>query len=324
MSTLAGTIVLFLVLLFAGCTGKKVDTSAEEEQVQPHPLTIDALKSRTYEASEIKVEQNFGVRSNFTSYKVSYESDGLIQYGLMNRPDTPMPSEGFPVIIVCHGYIPPTEFSTAQSYKNTSAVYASEGFLVLKPDYRGHGDSQGRVSDLFRTIYYSIDVLNLIAALPSLEIADLNRIYMYGHSMGGEVALRVLEISGKIKAATIWAPATAAFPENILYFMRKWNMEETDKARRQLVGEFSEEGLLKFAPIENTHLIDMPVLLHHGTEDESVPYEWGLSLVEKFEGNGVVYKFYTYIGGDHNLSGKNFFTAIERDVAFFNSDAVLP
>ncbi len=45
MSTLARSIVLFLVLLLAGCTGKKVDASVEEEQAQLHPLTIDALKA---------------------------------------------------------------------------------------------------------------------------------------------------------------------------------------------------------------------------------------------------------------------------------------
>ena len=39
--------------------------------------------------------------------------------------------------------------------------------------------------------------------------------------MGGEVALRLLEISDQFRGATLWAPAVTDFPENFFYFVRK-------------------------------------------------------------------------------------------------------
>ncbi len=58
-------------------------------------------------------------------------------------------------------------------------------------------------------------------------------------------------------------------------------------------------------------------MLHHGTEDESVPYDWSVTLAEVLVQNGVEHRFYGYPGDDHNLARGGFFTAIGRDVAFF-------
>jgi dipeptidyl aminopeptidase/acylaminoacyl peptidase len=166
-------------------------------------------------------------------------------------------------------------------------------------------------------MHYTIDVLHLIASLGSLEAADASRVFLYGHSMGGEIGLRVLEITDSVKGGSIWAPAAAGFPENTLYFLRKRNPEQAAEMRRELDAQFSAAEYARFSPLDNTHLISAPLILHHGTEDESVPYEWGISLSEALQKNRIPHRFYAYPGDDHNLAGGGFFTAIGRDTEHF-------
>src|SRR3989344_235406 len=300
----------------------KPEKIVNEEPVKANPYSIDSLKARSY-ASELKTERKVRETSGLTSYVVSFESDGLKQYALMNVPRGDTPAGGWPVVIVNHGYIEPEVFSTENSYINTSAYFANAGFLVLKPDYRGHDKSEGEPGRLVSRINYAVDVLNMMAGIPRLEGANAERIYMYGHSMGGDVTLRVLEVCDMcVKAATLWAPAVTAWPESALYFARR---NSTDPKRRERLARFEQELKELFRPEEykgvsafdNLELVRVPLNVHHGTQDQSVPYEWGEILVNRFKELGLGYNFYSYSGDNHDIAG-NWGRALARDVELFN------
>ena len=77
-----------------------------------------------------------------------------------------------------------------------------------------------------------MDILYLIEGVYSIPQADEKNIFLWGHSMGGEITLKALEISQKVKSASLWAPVSASFPENQLYFIRKrkeYKMEEYEE-----------------------------------------------------------------------------------------------
>src|SRR3989344_3964251 len=80
-----------------------------------NPYTIEGMKARTYD-SEIVRENRVRETSGFTSYKISFESDRLKQYALMNVPKGASPEGGWPVVVVNHGYIEPLVYSTENSY----------------------------------------------------------------------------------------------------------------------------------------------------------------------------------------------------------------
>jgi len=299
---------------------------AERSPASGHPLSIPAIRERQFSAFPVETIRFVADRGAYGSYIVSYRSEGLEQFALMNVPSGERPVRGFPVVVVCHGYIPPSEFSTLDSYKNTSAAYAANGFLVLKPDYRGHGDSEGTAGGIWASAAYTIDVLQLIASLATVTagggetaLADTDRVYVVGHSLGGEVALRVLETTRAVKAASIWAAAAAPFPENTLHFVRRSNPELAGSIRRELNSLFDEEDYSRFSPIDNVHLISAPVLLHHGTADESVPYEWSENLSQAMTAAGVTHRLYAYPGDDHNLARGGFYRAVERDTFSFRN-----
>jgi uncharacterized protein len=257
----------------------------------------------------------------YKSYLVSYPADQKIIFALMSVPNSKKPSGGYPVVIVNHGYIPPEQYSTLNSYKLVTGFYATKGFLTIKPDYRGFGNSiKEDEGSFFSRINYVFDVLYLVNAVNSIPEADPEKIFMYGHSMGGDVALRALEMTTKIKAATLWAPVSSVFPENILYYLRKRDSgkENAEGVLKILNKYFSQSDYEKMSGLTNTGFIVTPLILHHGTKDESVPYQWSLDLMKTFDENGVKYKFYSYPGEDHNFAGGSFYKVLQKDVDFFN------
>jgi len=289
-----------------------------------NPYLISSMKERDYDSVIVR-ERQVRETGGFVSYVVSFESDGLKQYALMNVPKGQRPENGWPVVVVSHGYIPPEQFSTENSYINTSAYYANAGFLVVKPDYRGHDKSEGEAGSLTARISYGVDVLNLVAGVGKMDEADEERIYMYGHSMGGDVTLRVMEVCPDcVRAATLWAPAVRDWPESYMYFARRnadtpERRERRERFQRELETLFTPEEYTLVSAYDNINLVTAPVIIQHGTNDESVPYEWGQMIAKKFEEYNKTYTFYSYAGDNHDIAG-NWSTALNRDIEFFRAN----
>ena len=160
-------------------------------QVALFPYSITALSNRSYKKSDIKIEQQVQATGNFSSFIISFTADGLKEYALMNIPNIQKPDSGFPVLILDHGYIQPNTYDTVSSYKSDSDYFANQGFLVLKPDYRGNGNSEVADQALMR-FAYPVDVLTLMSSLSNISKANQNQVFLWSHSMGGEVTLEVL------------------------------------------------------------------------------------------------------------------------------------
>ena len=77
-----------------------------------YPLSITAMQASAYPGSDIVIERTLSPGLDYNRYIVSYQSDGLILFGLLTVPIGAKPAGGWPVILLNHGYIPPTEYST--------------------------------------------------------------------------------------------------------------------------------------------------------------------------------------------------------------------
>lgn len=277
-------------------------------------LYIEELQKRNIENSGIVIEKKAKTYDKFTSYIVSYKAEGLKIYALLNIPNGK--KEKYPVIIVNHGYIPPNQYSTLNSYRLVTTYYANNGFLVIKPDYRGHDKSEIKDDSYLNRLSYPVDVLFLLNSLSAIKKADLNNIFVYGHSMGGGITLAVLETFKNIKAASLWAPVTKPFPESTLYFRRKRNEETARRLKKEWDKMFNSTDYYKLSPINYVKDIKVPIILHHGRQDDSVPYSWSESLVLEFKKHKTNFVFYSY-NDDHNFAKKYFYTVLRRDVEFF-------
>ena len=153
-------------------------------------LTIDALRARTFEGSDIVIEQTLPAGANYAQYIASYTSDGNKIYGLLTVPSGDVPEGGFPAIVFNHGYIPPADYRTTERYVAYVDALARNGFVVFKIDLRGFGNSEGEATGAYFSPGYTIDAINALKSLQRLDYVDPDGIGMWGHSMAGNLVLR--------------------------------------------------------------------------------------------------------------------------------------
>jgi len=124
-------------------TSSSSNTSDEPDITQMRSLSIETMRQRGYPGSNLAFRQTLNAGINYSRYLVSYQSDGLKIYALLTIPNGVQPANGWPVIIFNHGYIPPEQYRTTERYIAYVDGFARNGYIVLRPDYRGHGSSEG-------------------------------------------------------------------------------------------------------------------------------------------------------------------------------------
>jgi dipeptidyl aminopeptidase/acylaminoacyl peptidase len=292
------------------------------------------MRQQSYPGSEITVEETLEPGTNYDRYIASYLSDGFRIYALLTVPRGQEPEGGWPVILFNHGYIPPEQYRTTERYVAYVDSIARNGYIVFRSDYRGHGRSEGEASNGYASADYTIDVLNAVEALKSFPDADPDRIGMWGHSMGGGIALRAMVTTPDVKAGVLWAGTVASFSDLL---QRRWGSDADsdsplptlapDSPRWRWVNDMletqgsPEENPAFYAAISpNTYLADLsgPIQLHHGTADASVPVEYSELLAQQIQAAGGNVELYTYEGDNHNISA-NFGRAMTRSIRFFDT-----
>ena len=141
-----------------------------------HPMSIAYLRQQSYPGSDLVIEQTLNPGANYDRYVASYLSEGLKIYGLLTVPRGERPESGWPIIVFLHGYIPPDVYRTTERYVAYQDAFARNGYITLKPDYRGHGSSEGNPSGGIRGPDYTIDALNAVASLKRHPDADPERL----------------------------------------------------------------------------------------------------------------------------------------------------
>lgn len=181
-------------------------------------------------------------------------------------------------VVFCHGW------GGGTPYDDFLALLTDRGYWALRFEQRGYGESTGR-ADLS---LWAEDM----AACASFFGGVANRVWAAGQSTGGAIALVAATTHDCFSGAI--AIASFCSLERII--------TDNVNARRILEG--------RFGPLQEKHFkaadtlgfvrrLRKPVLLVHGTEDQSVPFEHGRLLYTEL---GTVARFIPVQGGDHHLT----------------------
>lgn len=277
------------------------------------PMAIEAIRTRSYPGSGITTERSLGVQSGgYTNAVVSYRSDGLKIYALMSTPAGAAPAGGWPVIILDHGYINPADYRTTGSeYQGFIAAFTRAGYMVVKPDYRGHGSSEGVPEGGHFSPVYAYDNLNLVASLKQNSVVNPARIGLFGHSLGGHVALRTAVSSRDIKATVLMAGVVGSF-EDLFY---NWPNSPMPNDRPAIVQTNKQNLVTKYGdpranPVfwQNASALNYvkdivgPIQVNHDAGDSTVPKLFSDHLVSALQSAQKPVEYHVYPGDDHQFS----------------------
>jgi dienelactone hydrolase len=260
----------------------------------PSPYSLDYLANRSYGAGEFKVDYLWQHQDGFSRYSISYTSDNLNIAGFVNIPDGKGP---FPVIIALHGFISSDKYQTLDYTTRYADSIARKGYIVIHPNLRNFppSDTTPRVQDY--NTGYVVDVLNLLALVRNMvgkegifKNADMNHLGIWGHSIGGGVALRVLSLVKDIKATVLYAAVSQRYANT--------------------------PGI----KIYDLASIQAALSLHHGTADKTIPVGWTQQLCAQLKAVGKNPECFYYEGAPHTFlsQGKDDALFIQRTIQFFD------
>jgi pimeloyl-ACP methyl ester carboxylesterase len=318
------------------------------------------LRGRSYQSSTLHVDKVLAKFPTYTSYQFSFVTFGKNMTGQLNLP-TKITGK-MPVVVLLRGYVPVEKYQTGIGTKAAAGVFAAHGYVTLAPDFFGYGESDPEPKDVWEARFQKpINVVELLKSIqdhPNLSVADnqtvqldQNRVGMWAHSNGGQIALSALEIWPNRLPATLWAPVSAPFPYSILYFSDE-DMDE-GKSARNSVAQFEQDyNVFDFSLTRHLNFLQGPLQIQQGTGDEAIHYTWSAEFVSKIKNENalratasasvasttpttsstsattttqtsgalpsqpIAVQLFTYPGADHNMR-PGWDQAIQRDLAFF-------
>jgi len=271
---------------------------------QPAPITsiqpysLDALRIKPYGQGELRVEYTWENKPEFTRYYITYDSDDLNIHGFVNIPVGEGP---FPVVIALHGYIPASEYETLDYSTRYADSIARKGYIVLHPNMRNFppSDSAPRRGDFHSG--FTTDVMNLLEYVRQeagqdgsiFENADLSSMGIWGHSLGGSVALRVSALVPEIEAVVLYAAVTQRYSD-------------------------SSAGFSVY-DLEN---IEASFQVHHGTADPTVRVSSSTQFCAQLEALDKDHECFFYEDAPHTFLrlGQDDPLFIQRVVDFYAED----
>lgn len=284
---------------------------------------IQNLRARPPIGSAFTIGKVLATAGAYQKFAITYRADDLLLTGVMNVPFGPTPPGGFPVLILNHGLIYPRIYFSGRGSKREQDFFSRHGYVTIHPDYRGYssttpaqaGDAQMSTSaaaigwpwygadpafpehhDFYEG--YTKDMLSLIDALKKVKIpfVDTGRIGMWGHSMGGGVAMRVAVRTADIGAFVLFAPISADAEDNFYELPQKeiaW--------LHQTYGQAGAGVYRLMSPITYFNDIGAPVQLHHGLADTDAPAAFSQKIFAALTADGKKTELFTYPGEKHEF-----------------------
>lgn len=286
--------------MFLGAT-----PAAQSAPATSTPSSIPAAIQRQYTGTDLKVGKAFSSTSPYTRHRITYESGGLTISGIMVKPRGEGP---FPVVVLAHGYIDPKEYWSGQGFRREQDWLGKNGYVALHVDYRNHaGSDKDPKNDVSMRLGYAEDVIGAALAVKSsnYKYLDKNRVALLGRSMGGGVAFQALVVKpGVFDAAIVYASTSTLAADNF----NKWQRNDYPIGK-QILKTYGtpKENPQVWRDMSSRYFfsrITEPILMIHGTKDESCDISWARATNAELERLGKDVTYVEYPGAPHYMYGE--------------------
>ncbi len=217
--------------------------------------------------------------------KVVFENKGEKIVGIFHMPDSKNP----PAVIMSHGWT--GNKNEHGLFINAAREFCKNGFAVLRFDFRGSGESEGKFEDINFTEEAS-DLKSAISFMKKQNV-DRNKIGLLGLSMGAAVS--VLAYNPEIRAIVLWSPAIHT-KEIFLKIMGEKVVKEIEQKgyydlhkephewRTETESKISKKFLDEARSLDIPSIfkkIACPTIIIHGSNDEVVDLKFSKQLVKR-------------------------------------------
>ncbi|WP_370618106.1 alpha/beta hydrolase family protein [Mumia sp. Pv 4-285] len=264
-------------------------------------VSLPALMAKEYDGRALRLRETLARTDSYVRHAVTYRSGDLRISGILNIPRGDGP---FPVAILAHGYIDPAIYTTGRGMMREQDYLAREGFAVLHVDYRNHASSDDDpTAERDLRLGYTEDVINAVHAVRRSDDPRLDgeRVGLVGRSMGGGVVQNVLVTQpGLVDAAVVFASVSSDTVDNY----ERWIANDRPEVAARIVRAHGtpEENPTFWAQASPRTYVDRatePLLILHGTADDTCPPRWARQTAAAFEGAGKAVRLVWFEGEGH-------------------------
>lgn len=221
--------------------------------------------------------------------KVFFRSiDGIQLCGIWHHPDKTTQK----AIILAHGIT--VDKDEDGMFIKMSEQLRTAGFAVFRFDFRGHGESNGKSTDM--TI--KSQLLDLEASLQLVLKAGFTEIALHGASFaGGATTIFTSSHLNFIRCLCLWNPCLNyehCFLKPVTPWMKnqivRVNQELKEKGWASIGSSKTPYGqslfneMSQFYPFKELFKITIPTIIIQGDQDKYVPYEDAIQYVKNLPG----------------------------------------
>jgi len=237
---------------------------------------------------------------------VAFTNQGQQLIGILHVPDDLKSGKKVPGIAMFHG------FTGQKSEAHRLFVYVATalcraGYVVLRFDFRGSGDSDGEFEDM--TVPEEVsDAVQALAFLSERESVNSEMMGVIGLSMGGRVAAILASKDRRVKFVVLYSAALTPLRQRFLEGLDKGSLDRLENGEAVMIsnGWYLKKPFFETldtpVPLEVMNMITAPILIVHGDADEVVPQEGAQRGYEVVKSLNSKNELYVVKGGNHVFS----------------------
>ncbi|MEM7281397.1 MAG: S9 family peptidase [Pseudomonadota bacterium] len=231
--------------------------------------------------------------------------DGQSIPAILTWPPGKKDTERLPLIVFPHGG---PESHTEIGFDWWAQYFASKGYLVLQPNFRGSSGFGVSFRDAGRGKWgqeMQDDVTDGVIALTKAGYADADRVCIMGASYGGYSALAGGAFSSEHYRCVISVAGFSNLPKMLQrekndHGSRSWVVTYWNQVMRG--SNLTIADLKDVSPSRFAEQFQAPVLLIHGKDDTVVPMYQSTNMARALKKAGKPHQLVTLAGEDHWLS----------------------